>query len=411
MKLLHLYEQVCRQKREKENELSELQIKLKYRESCQNIASNMNSYNLNKQSNLGSNYLSNQNIYNSNSIANSSENIATHKENKDYNLTFNYNLLNNTYISNLTNNGCESKDNENSNTTKKNSHISGFKYDKGNSQSLDSIFNNSKINLNYNANSRNSNTNIKHSNFYFLNNTSENENVNENKKIDIEVTNKNEYQDMIINNNNLLNNNDKSSLNNIFLHNPSFAKNIINNITTNKNIIIYNSSKNSNSENLDNKVLIKNKIFNDQEDKENSFCLKNKQFKTSNIAEDLNVEDEINFKNSNTNKIDLKCKINTEQIAREGKINIYEDLDDVYFPDKVIMKSFPNKKTLPKLQLNFNNKSVDFCKNKNKMDSSTIKSFYGDSYKIDLDNTSLILKKSKATVRNLLIFNLFNFDL
>lgn len=354
------------------------------------ISNNSNSLNINKYNN---NNNSNTNNLTLNSNSNLADNIPTHKESKDYNLTFNYNLLNNTCNSNLTNNECESRDPQQSILTNKNSHISGFKYDKGQTESFESLLNNSKSKiLNNNSSNCNSNNNISLSNninnvlnsnnFNFNNNLSYNQNNNNrNFKNNFSEKNlgssgfgientfdnggKNAKVFSTFENNNLNNiqnanvnlsseviyksNIDGKNLNNFSLPSAHFSNNIINNISTDKNIFIYNSLQSTNGQ----VNPITNISFIEEKDKNTSICFNVIQEENKNNTNknniDFNNDSELNyikfktfnknnnfeFENNNNNK-DYNDN-NSNVISLKSKIEIGqsnpEEKKNVYFED------------------------------------------------------------------------------
>jgi len=287
---------------------------------------------------------------------------------------------------------------------------------------MDSLLNNSKINLknnlscciinkniNLNDNDNNNNNNI-NNNLNFKNLTSNiglnNSFENDSKKAKIFASFEDTYEKNNIDANLfdiIKKNNTKGKiLKNNSLQNAYISNNILNNISTNKNILIFNSSNNIPNEGN----IVKNISFIVEKDKDSKMCFIGAQENINKIINtniNADMEDEMDLKNSATN-LYLESKKNNEYlIAEEKKRASYDDLDDIVFPDKVNMQSFPLKKKLPILHLNFINKSVDLRKNKKVMDF--LSNDYTDSYNIDLDNTSFIINdKSRARV----IY--FNFD-
>ncbi len=399
-KIHNLYEQVCRQKREKENVITELESRIKYLESSYNsVFNNRSSNNRNKENNLNNNlFVTYNNNNNSNNISNSnnSDNILTNKDDKYNNLTFNYNMLNKTITTNSANtaNCGESIDQQQSMVTKKNSHISGFKYDKGNSYSFDSLLNNSKNNI----------KNVISNNDFITNNIYLNREYSSKNIYISNLKNNNSFYKKDINNTNslvgldniLIGNLEENLGDTLTLNIINFSNNLINNIDKNKNVVKLNSntSLSHSRENSDSNN-IKNKSYREEKGREytkvlcntktNKLINENKAF-----TQNIDIEDEINFKNLNSTSIDLINIMKKEQISLEEKKNSFDDLDDISFPDKVKMRSISVYNQIPRLKLNFQNKSVDFRKKKN---DNKKYNFSKDSYMIDLNNTSLIINE------------------
>lgn len=444
---------MCRQKREKDNEISELHSRIRYLESLQihtksspcnnmqfkyyNTTNNSNSLNTNNNNTYLLNNTNNNLISYSNT--NTGDNIPTHKETKEYNLTFNYNMLNNTSNSNLTNNCCESRDPQQSILTNKNSHISGVKYDRVQSQSMDSLINNTKP-QNYNNDKNNIGCENINKNFCFNlsgNNMVCNNNTNCNKNLKVENSaniicfedgcekevkntelfltfenvNKGDIKNLETNLSDVVipkSNTDGKIVSSFTLQDIKSSNNKnIHNFCTNKSIFLHDSLENIKNEGneithislIDEKEkdtsigLLVVKLENNNENNKN-YSVTDINFK--NLQKDKKSfeinENKMNKSNNDYRKYDIgyKSKIEIENSSpKDKKIANYDDLDDIVFPDKVKMRSVSLKKILPKLHLDFNNKSLDLRKHKKVLEFPS--NDYTDSYNIDLDKTSFIL--------------------
>lgn len=306
----------------------------------------------------------------------SSENIPTNKDERNNNMNFNYNTFNNLSNCNSigTFNPLESNDQQ-SVVTNKNSHISGLKnQNRPQSKSEGSLFSNSISFKKYNSNHINNNSGIINTNYQasytkFL----DKENSRNIRK------NKNTVQNMVASN---LNSNE--NLKN-YRSTTTNCTNINNNLD--------NSQDNEKDENT----------INFKDPSKNISNNKNNDFYSQNIYQSLDMGNEINFKNMNLNNVNLKDKIETEQLAAAEKNN-FEELDDISFPDKINMAKVSKSPEIPRLKLNLHSQSFWKKNNNNKDDNS----YNNNNVFNDLDNSFLAKNhhnnKLRVKIKNFYFF-------